>query len=130
VLLQDVQEGLQVEHRGTWISAPPNPDTFVVNVGEVLEMASNGYLRANVHRVVTPPAGSERLSVAFFFGARLDSTVPVLQLPEPLAERVRGVTVDPLNPMFREIGRNHLKSRLRSHPDVARRHHPDLLTTP
>jgi isopenicillin N synthase-like dioxygenase len=56
--------------------------------------------------------------------------VPVLQLPEPLAERVRGVTVDPLNPMFREIGRNHLKSRLRSHPDVARRHHPDLLTTP
>jgi isopenicillin N synthase-like dioxygenase len=130
VLLQDVQEGLQVEHRGTWISAPPIPDTFVVNVGEVLEMASNGYLRANVHRVVTPPAGSERLSVAFFFGARLDSTVPVLQLPEPLAERVRGVTVDPLNPMFREIGRNHLKSRLRSHPDVARRHHPDLLTTP
>lgn len=31
------------------------------------------------------------------------------------------------NPLFREVGRNHLKSRLRSHPDVAQRHHADLL---
>ena len=83
--------------------------------------------RANVHRVITPPAGIARISVPFFFGARLDASVPVLQLPPELAERVRGVTVDPLNPLFREVGRNHLKSRVRSHPDVAQRHHPDLL---
>jgi hypothetical protein len=37
------------------------------------------------------------------------------------------VTRDPLNPLFREVGRNYLKGRLRSHPDVARRHHSDLL---
>jgi isopenicillin N synthase-like dioxygenase len=130
ILLQDVQQGLQVEHAGGWISAPPIAGTFVVNVGEVLELASNGYLRANVHRVVTPPAGTDRLSVAFFFGARLDSTVPVLELPPEFAAGVRGVTADPLNPLFREIGKNHLKSRLRSHPDVARRHHADLLASP
>jgi len=127
VLLQDTQAGLEVEHEGSWISAPPVPGSFVINIGEVLELASNGYLLANVHRVVTPPAGSERRSVAFFFGARLDSTVPLLELPPELAQFARGATRDPLNPLFREVGRNHLKSRLRSHPDVAQRHHADLL---
>ncbi len=127
VLLQDVQAGLQVEYAGSWIDAPPIPGTFVINVGEVLEMASNGYLCATVHRVVTPPAGTDRLSIAFFFGARLDASVPLLELPAELAAGVRGVTQDPLNPLFREVGKNHLKSRLRSHPDVARHHHADLL---
>jgi isopenicillin N synthase-like dioxygenase len=129
ILLQDTQAGLEVEHEGGWISAPPVPGTFVINVGEVLELASNGYLRANVHRVVTPPAGTDRLSVAFFFGARLDSSVPLLTLPPELAPLARGATRDPLNPLFREVGKNHLKSRLRSHPDVAQRHHADLLAS-
>ena len=127
ILLQDRQAGLQVEHDGGWIDAPPKPGTFVINVGEVLELASNGYLLANVHRVITPPAGSDRLSVAFFFGARLDSSVPQLELPPGLADSARGVSRDPLNPLFHEVGKNHLKSRLRSHPDVAQRHHADLL---
>jgi isopenicillin N synthase-like dioxygenase len=128
ILLQDRQDGLQVESDdGGWIDAPPVAGTFVVNIGEILEMASNGYLRANVHRVVSPPAGGERLSVALFLGARHDATVPLLELPPHLAAQARGVTQDPQNPLFREIGRNYLKSRLRSHPDVARRHYADLL---
>jgi len=52
----------------------------------------------------------------------------VLDLPDELKTETRGITADPLNPLFREVGRNHLKSRLRSHPDVARRHHADLLS--
>ena len=52
---------------------------------------------------------------------------PLLALPPHLAAEARGVTQDPLNPLFREAGRNYLKGRLRSHPDVARRHHADLL---
>jgi len=127
VLLQDQVAGLQVEGEDGWIDAPPVPGSFIINVGEILELASNGYLRANVHRVVSPPAGGDRLSVAFFLGARLDSEVPVLALPPHLAAESRGVTQDPQNPLFREAGRNYLKGRLRSHPDVARRHHADLL---
>jgi len=127
ILLQETTAGLQVEGEHGWIEAPPVPGTFVVNIGEILELASSGYLRANVHRVVSPPDGADRLSVAFFLGARLDATVPVLRLPPALAAQARGVTQDPLNPLFREVGRNYLKSRLRSHPDVARRHHPDLI---
>ena len=128
LLLQDVQGGLQVEaDDGSWIDAPPIPGTFIVNIGEVLEMASNGYLRATVHRVVTPPAGKDRLSVAFFLGAALDATIPLLDLDAELAAQARGTTADPQNPLFREIGQNYLKGRLRSHPDVAERHYADLL---
>ncbi len=127
ILLQERVAGLQVEGEDGWIDAPPVPGSFVVNIGEILEIASNGYLRANVHRVVSPPAGGDRLSVAFFLGAKLDAVVPQLALPPHLAAQSRGLTQDPLNPLFREVGRNYLKSRLRSHPDVARRHHADLL---
>jgi isopenicillin N synthase-like dioxygenase len=127
LLLQDRQAGLQVEGERGWIEAPPLAGSFVVNIGEILELASNGYLRANVHRVVSPPSGVDRLSVAFFLGASHDARVPVLALPPALAAEARGLTQDPDNPLFREAGRNYLKSRLRSHPDVARRHHADLL---
>jgi isopenicillin N synthase-like dioxygenase len=127
LLLQEKQAGLQVEDEDGWIDAPPVAGTFVVNIGEILELASNGYLRANVHRVISPPSGSDRLSVAFFLGANHDANVPILNLPRELAAEARGLTQDPQNPLFREAGRNYLKSRLRSHPDVAQRHHADLL---
>jgi len=123
-LLQDEQAGLQVAcDDGQWISAVPVPGTFVVNIGELLELATNGYLRATVHRVVSPPAGSERLSIAFFLGARLDATVPLLSLPPALAGEARGPASDPGNPLFHHAGPNYLKGRLRSHPNVARRHY-------
>ena len=129
LLLQDDNKGLQVEYDGSWVNVDPLPGTLVVNIGELLELASNGYLRATVHRVVTPPAGVERISVPFFFSARLDATIPLLGLSEELAAQARGPASDPDNPLFRDVGTNVLKSRLRSHPDVARRHYADLLET-
>ncbi|MGT3589820.1 isopenicillin N synthase family oxygenase, partial [Escherichia coli] len=48
-------------------------------------------------------------------------------LPDDLAREAGGADTDPDNPLFREVGRNYLKGRLRSHPDVAQRHHADLL---
>jgi isopenicillin N synthase-like dioxygenase len=128
LILQDGHGGLQVEAAdGRWIDAAPRAGAFVVNIGELLELASNGYLRATVHRVVSPPSGSERYSAAFFLGARLDATVPALELPPHLAVEASGFTRDPQNPLFHQVGQNTLKSRLRSHPDVAARHHADLL---
>lgn len=127
LLLQDSNKGLQVEYDGHWVAVDPIPGTLVVNIGELLELVSNGYLRATVHRVVTPPAGVERFSVPFFFGARLDATIPLLDLPPHLAAEAKGPASDPDNPLFRNVGTNVLKSRLRSHPDVAERHYADLL---
>ncbi|MGB8666002.1 MAG: isopenicillin N synthase family oxygenase [Serratia inhibens] len=127
-LLQDRQKGLQVEvSEGNWVDAEPREETFVVNIGELLELATNGYLRATVHRVETPPAGSDRLSIAFFLGARLDAVVPLYQLPAQLAAEAHGPASDPHNPLFRDVGFNYLKGRLRSHPDVAHRHYQDVV---
>ncbi|MDW6026291.1 2-oxoglutarate and iron-dependent oxygenase domain-containing protein [Mesorhizobium sp. BAC0120] len=127
LLLQDEHKGLQVEYDHEWVDVDPIPDTLVVNIGELLELASNGYLSATVHRVVTPPPGVERYSVPFFFSARLDATIPLFDLPPDLAAEARGPASDPKNPLFRGVGLNVLKSRLRSHPDVALRHYPDLV---
>lgn len=127
-LLQDEQKGLQVEvSPDRWIDAAPLPGSFVVNIGELLELATNGYLRATVHRVVSPPAGQDRLSIAFFLGAQLDAVVPVYALPEALAREAHGPESDPHNPLLRDVGWNYLKGRLRSHPDVAERYYRDVL---
>ena len=127
-LLQDRQAGLQVEiEEGRWIDALPLENTLVVNIGELLELATNGYLRATVHRVLSPQAGNERLSIAFFLGAQLDAVVPLYPLPTALLREARGPASDPDNPLFREVGWTYLKGRLRSHPDVARRYYAEAL---
>ena len=45
--------GLQVETPADWIDVPPRDGTFAINIGELLELASDGYLRATMHRVIT-----------------------------------------------------------------------------
>jgi isopenicillin N synthase-like dioxygenase len=127
LVLQDSQGGLQVETAQGWVDVEPRAGTLIVNIGEILELASDGYLRATLHRVVTPPAGRERISAAFFLGARLDATVRLLALPRELAAQARGPERDPNNPLFRNVGENYLKGRLRSHPDVAQRYYADLV---
>ena len=127
LLLQDDLGGLQVEAAdGSWIDARPVPGAFVVNIGELLEVATQGYLRATRHRVVSP-AGRERFSIPFFLDPRLDAVVEPLQLPRELAAEARGVEDDPDNPLLAQYGEKSLLGWLRSHPKVAERWHPDLL---
>ncbi|MEU4210977.1 2-oxoglutarate and iron-dependent oxygenase domain-containing protein [Streptomyces sp. NPDC026206] len=126
LLLQDQVGGLQVENPdGTFIDVPPLPGAFVINLGELLEVATNGYLKATNHRVVSPPGTRERYSVPFFYNPRLDARIE--PVPFPHAHRAPGVTQDEANPLFAEYGRNEIKGWLRAHPAVARRHHADLL---
>ncbi|GAA5149264.1 2-oxoglutarate and iron-dependent oxygenase domain-containing protein [Microbacterium pseudoresistens] len=119
--------GLQVERDGTWVDAPPVDGAFVVNIGELLEYATGGYLKATNHRVVSPKAPDERISIPFFFNPALDALLPIIELPADLAAQATGVTADPTNPIHSLYGENALKSRLRAHPDVAAIHHPDLV---
>ena len=119
--------GLQVERDGEWVDAPPVPGAFVVNIGELLEYATQGYLIATNHRVVSPKYPDDRISVPFFFNPALDARLPIIELPVDLAAEARGVTQDPANPIHALYGSNALKSRLRAHPDVAAIHHADLV---
>ena len=127
LLVEPGKGGLQVGHDGTWIDAPALEGAFIVNIGELLEVATEGYLKATVHRVVSPPEGQDRISVPYFFNPALAAAVPVLTLPADLAAQASGVSADPANPIYATYGENALKSRLRAHPDVAAAHHPQLV---
>ena len=128
LLVEPGKGGLQVAHDDEWIDAPPVPGAFVVNIGELLEYATNGYLKATVHRVISPSIGSDRISIPFFFNPALDASIPVIPLPAALQPEATGVTPDPDDsPILQVYGENVLRYRLRAHPDVAAIHHADLL---
>ncbi|WP_131785761.1 isopenicillin N synthase family dioxygenase [Protofrankia symbiont of Coriaria ruscifolia] len=125
---QDTVGGLQVERDGDLVDVPVIPGTLVVNLGEMLQLATHGYLKATVHRVVSPPVGVERISSVYFVNPRLDATLSRIDLPGELAaEAPGGESSDPSNPIFTTYGENILKVRLRAHPAVTRRHHADLV---
>jgi isopenicillin N synthase-like dioxygenase len=80
--------------------------------------------------VVSPPPGVERVSLAYFFNPKLEATLAPIELsPELAADAPGGDSVDPTNPILANYGDNSLKVRLRAHPDVAERHHGDLLVS-
>ncbi len=128
LLAESGSRGLQVRparHGGSpaddgWIDVPVRDGAFIVNIGELLELATGGYLRATEHRVNLRQAG-DRLSVPYFFNPRLDARIPTLSLPAELAVRA-SPRADPSDPIFSVYGRNAWKSRLRAHPDVAAVH--------
>jgi isopenicillin N synthase-like dioxygenase len=129
ILLQDETGGLQVGAPGGFTDVLPEPGTFVCNIGEMFEVTSRGYYEATVHRVVSPPAGRDRVSVPFFYGPRLDARLAPVDLPAELdaaGGRSRAMP-DPDNPIYAEYGQNALRGWLRSHPEVARRHWADLV---
>jgi isopenicillin N synthase-like dioxygenase len=124
LLVEPGSDGLQVElSADTWVDVPPLPGAFIVNIGELLEVATGGYLRATQHRVRSPKPGADRVSIPYFLNPALDATVPIIALPRDLAALSRGVEADPDNPIFNTYGENAWKSRTRAHPDVAELHH-------
>ena len=130
-VLQDDAGGLQVRLDERWVDIPRVPDAFVVNLGEMMQLLTSGYFAATVHRVVSPPPGKERVALAYFFNPKLEATLQPLELPEELSVDAPGwQSTDPSNPILANYGENSLKVRLRAHPDVARRHHRDLLAEP
>lgn len=49
---------------GSWYEVQPMEGAFIINVGSLLEMFSNGVFKAPLHRVVNP-SGCERYSAPF-----------------------------------------------------------------
>lgn len=128
LLAEPGSRGLEVRRRpphDDWVDVPPMDGAFIVNIGELLEVATSGYLRATEHRVRLDGQTRERISVPYFFNPRLDAQLPVLSLPGELAARTDhswNPARQPSDPIFAVYGRNAWKSRLRAHPDVAEAH--------
>jgi isopenicillin N synthase-like dioxygenase len=129
LLLQDSTGGLQARppRSPEWVDVPPLPGALVVNVGEMLEVATHGYLVATVHRVLPCAPGATRQSIGMFWSPRLDATLDPVPLPPELAADAPGVTESADNAMLPRFGDNALKGWFRSHPEVAARHHADLV---
>lgn len=116
--------GLQVQRAGEWVDVAAIPGLFVVNIGELLEAATDGYLVATPHRVLPPAPGTGRYSLPYFFTGSLDEVFPQVELPAELAAAAVGVGSDMAGQEISGVtGSNVLKSRLRAHPQVTARYH-------
>ncbi|KDP21181.1 hypothetical protein JCGZ_21652 [Jatropha curcas] len=67
-------EGLQVRKEGKWIPVKPLPNAFVVNIGDMMEIVSNGVYRSIEHRA-TVNSTKERISAATFYTPKLDGVL-------------------------------------------------------
>ncbi|CAM0954601.1 unnamed protein product [Alopecurus aequalis] len=82
--------GLQVAlHDGRWVSVPPNRDAFFINVGDSLQVLTNGRLKSVRHRVVAGSGLKSRVSMIYFGGP------PLAQRIAPLPQLLAGVHSSP-----------------------------------
>jgi isopenicillin N synthase-like dioxygenase len=88
ILWQDASGGLQIKKNGRWIDAPPVPNSFVCNVGDMLDRLTGGLYVSAPHRVVNV-AGRNRLSFAFFFDPNFNAEVKPIAAPTGNADRER-----------------------------------------
>ena len=81
ILKQDDAGGLQVKSKSGWIDAPPVPDSFVCNIGDMLDRMTRGLYRSTPHRVRNL-SGRDRLSFPFFFEPNFNVEVKPIELDE------------------------------------------------
>ena len=75
ILRQDDLGGLQVRNRSDeWIEAMPIENTFVCNIGDLLERWTNGRLVSTPHRVLNR-SGKSRFSIPIFCDPSSDAVV-------------------------------------------------------
>ncbi|GLU13893.1 hypothetical protein SLE2022_305020 [Rubroshorea leprosula] len=67
-------DGLQIKRDGIWYPVSFLPDALVVNVGDVLEILSNGIYHSIEHRVAIH-SEKERMSIAFFINPKFEAEV-------------------------------------------------------
>ncbi|KAJ0243137.1 Protein DMR6-LIKE OXYGENASE 1 [Hirschfeldia incana] len=74
VLLQDQVSGLQVFKDDKWVAVNPIPNTFVVNIGDQMEVISNGKYKSVLHRAIVNTE-NERLSIPTFYFPSMDAVI-------------------------------------------------------
>ncbi|CAN1173692.1 2-oxoglutarate-dependent dioxygenase 11 [Linum perenne] len=81
--VNDVQ-GLQIRKDGIWVPVVPIPGAFIINVGDIIEMMSNGEYKSIEHRAVVNPE-KERISIATFHSPSMKAIVG--PIPELINEK-------------------------------------------
>ncbi|KAL3033075.1 hypothetical protein AAZX31_02G118000 [Glycine max] len=100
ILLQvNEVEGLQIRKDGKWIPVKPLSNAFVINVGDMLEILTNGIYRSIEHRGIVN-SEKERISIAMFHRPQMSRVIgpaPSLVTPERPALFKRIGVADYLN---------------------------------
>jgi isopenicillin N synthase-like dioxygenase len=74
ILRQDMSGGLEIKVKSDWVEAPPIPNSFVCNVGDMLDRMTSGEYLSAPHRV-RYVENHDRLSFAFFFDPNFNAQV-------------------------------------------------------
>ena len=123
------EKGLEVlDKNGSWLPANPIARTFVVNFGNAFEAATEGAVRATIHRVKAP-TNRDRYSIPFFMGLPLD--LKVSEIRSFMPESVRSMRIKEhdqsiietavpgfLDPRWDSLGESQLRKWIRSHENV------------
>ncbi|XP_068302794.1 1-aminocyclopropane-1-carboxylate oxidase-like [Pyrus communis] len=87
LLFQDDKvSGLQLLKDGEWVDVPPMRHSLVINLGDQLEVITNGKYKSVEHRVIAQTDGT-RMSIASFYNPSSDAVIyPAPTLAEKNAE--------------------------------------------
>ncbi|XP_055803660.1 uncharacterized protein LOC129872804 [Solanum dulcamara] len=98
ILLQvNETEGLQIKKDGAWIPVPYRPDAFVINIGDILEIVTNGIYKSIEYRAIVNE-DKERISIATFLSPKLDKTI------EEYAEEIKELSMKVLKMLGKALG--------------------------
>ncbi|KAL2641724.1 hypothetical protein R1flu_009311 [Riccia fluitans] len=113
-LLTDFVDGLEVKKDETWVRVHPLPSGFVVNVGDLVEILSNGRFKSVLHRGC-PNESKERLSVACFYMPNDNAVLAPLKelLVDGQQTKYKAVRFDEYFESFLANG-NNLKGRIQT----------------
>jgi isopenicillin N synthase-like dioxygenase len=87
ILKQDDAGGLEVKSQARWVPAPPIPEAFICNIGDMLDRMTGGFYRSTPHRVRNV-ARRDRLSCPFFFDPNVAARIHPIVLSD--AEAIAG----------------------------------------
>ena len=72
ILWQDNCGGLEIQNKnGEWVGAPPLKETFVINLGNIMQIWSNGRFSSTPHRVINR-SNRDRYSIPLFVNPSAD----------------------------------------------------------
>ena len=78
ILKQDSFGGLQIKSKSEWIDAPPVDNSFICNIGDMMDRMTGGLFRSTPHRVKRQIL-NDRLSYPFFFDPNFFAAVQQIE---------------------------------------------------
>ncbi|NET62192.1 MAG: isopenicillin N synthase family oxygenase [Symploca sp. SIO2E6] len=89
VLIQEYfsEPSLRIYTKEKWIDAPCVEDAFVVNLGDMLQLWTNGVFVSTPHEVIHNNSDSTRISIPFFVYPNIDTIIEPFGTAEKISSK-------------------------------------------